>query len=244
MWGTGREHFDTLLLKVSKPSGLRYGDVLNPAWWGQTMKVYGDIVSGNCYKVKLVLAMLGISHDWIHIDIMAGETTNSAFLKRHPLGKIPLLETPSGEFLSESNAIINYLAAGTPLVGQNAFSYAKIQQWQFFEQYSHEPYIAVARFINKYLGCPTDRQQEFAAKQAGGHRALGYMDHQLSMTPFLTGAVFTTADIALYAYTHVAHEGGFALSGYPALGRWLSLVAAQPGYISMHDAAREQGITL
>lgn len=122
------------------------------------MKIYADIQSGNCYKIKLLASLLDIEHEWIEIDILAKETLTESFLKKNPNGKIPVLELDDGRFLSESNAILNYLAFDTPFAGNCRFSSAKIQQWQFFEQYSHEPFIAVARFIAKYLGLPEERK--------------------------------------------------------------------------------------
>ncbi|MFX4229058.1 MAG: glutathione S-transferase family protein [Porticoccaceae bacterium] len=197
------------------------------------MKVYGDTQSGNCYKVELVCSLLNIEHDWIDLDILAGDTRTDEFLGKNPNGKIPLLEIRPGEFLSESNAIINYLATGTGLYPDERLAQARVQQWQFFEQYSHEPYIAVARFINKYLGLPAERAEEYASKQAGGHKALGVMEAQLNRTPYITGDNFTNADISLYAYTHVADEGGFELDGYPAIRAWLDRVTSQPNFRTM-----------
>ena len=196
------------------------------------MKLYGDSQSGNCYKVKLVCHLLGLEYDWVEVDILAGETRSAEFLARNPNGKIPLLELDDG-FLSESNAIINYLAAGSELYPDDPLVQARIQQWQFFEQYSYEPYIAVARFINTYLGLPEDRVEEYTAKQAGGHKALKIMEYQLQSNGFLVGDRMTTADISLYAYTHVAHEGGFDLDGYPAMRKWLSRIAAEDGVVAM-----------
>ena len=138
-----------------------------------------------------------------------------------------------GRTLSESNAILNFLAEGSALIPRSSFDLAKMLQWQFFEQYSHEPYIAVARFINLYLGLPEERKAEYAAKQAGGHKALAVMEEQLSRTPFLTGSQLSLADISLYAYTHVAHEGGFDLTAYPAVNNWLKLVEDHKGYTPM-----------
>ena len=181
------------------------------------MKIYGDTQSGNCYKVQLVCQLLNIDHQWIDVDILAGDTKSDDFLKKNPNGKIPLLELDSGETLSESNAIINYLAFGSDLYPNDRLAQARVLQWQFFEQYSHEPFIAVARFINKYLGLPADKADEYAAKQTGGHKALQVMEQQLAETPFLAGEKVTTADISLYAYTHVADEGGFELEAYPAM---------------------------
>ena len=197
------------------------------------MKIYGDTQSGNCYKVQLVCQLLNIDHQWIDVDILAGDTKSDDFLKKNPNGKIPLLELDSGETLSESNAIINYLAFGSDLYPNDRLAQARVLQWQFFEQYSHEPFIAVARFINKYLGLPADKADEYAAKQTGGHKALQVMEQQLAETPFLAGEKVTTADISLYAYTHVADEGGFKLEAYPAIRAWLDRVAALPNFRPM-----------
>lgn len=197
------------------------------------MNIYGDPRSGNCYKIQLLCSLLEISYRWVPIDILAGDTRTPCFLAKNPNGKIPCLELDDGRCLWESNAILNFLAAGTPLLPTERFALAKVQQWQFFEQYSHEPYIAVARFIATYLGLPEDRRAEYEAKQAGGHRALAVMESQLAQTPWLVGDGMTTADITLYAYTHVAHEGGFDLQAYPAVRGWLGRVAAQPRYLGM-----------
>ncbi|MDO6507744.1 glutathione S-transferase family protein [Colwellia sp. 4_MG-2023] len=199
------------------------------------MKIYADSQSGNCYKVKLLTSLLAIEHEWINIDILANETLTASFLEKNPNGKIPLLELDDGRFLSESNAIINYLATDSLLIPKNSFDVAKIQQWQFFEQYSHEPFIAVARFIAKYLGLPADRKADYEAKQAGGHKALKVMEGQLQKTPYLVGNDLTTADISLYGYTHVAHEGGFDLSEYPAIQQWINNIQALPNYVSMES---------
>ena len=197
------------------------------------MKIYGDRKSGNCYKVQLICDLLGIKHEWVDVDILAGDTKSDDFLGKNPNGKIPLLELDDGETLSESNAIINYLARGSDFYPEGGLAQARILQWQFFEQYSHEPFIAVARFINKYLGLPEEKAEEYASKQAGGHKALQVMDQQLRDKPYITGNNFSTADISLYAYTHVAHEGGFDLEAYPALQAWLDRVASLPNVKGM-----------
>ena len=197
------------------------------------MKIYGDIQSGNCYKVKLLTSLLDIEHEWIEVDILASETQTASYLRKNPNGKIPLLELPDGSFISESNAILNYLASQTSLVGTCGFTTAKILQWQFFEQYSHEPFIAVARFIAKYLGLPQNRQSEYKDKQSGGHKALKVMEEQLQLTPYLVGSELTLADISLYGYTHVADEGGFELSEYPSIEQWIARIQANPKYIGM-----------
>ncbi|MFT5350634.1 MAG: glutathione S-transferase [Planctomycetota bacterium] len=197
------------------------------------MKVYGDIASGNCYKIKLLTSLLDIEHEWVHVDILGGGTKAKVFLAKNPMGKIPLLELTDGRCLSESNAIVNYLAAGSELLPDDRFEHARVLQWQFFEQYSHEPYIAVARFIAKFLGLPEERRAEYESRQEGGHKALSIMENQLIETPFLVGERLSVADISLYAYTHVAHEGGFELSVYPSIRAWLARVSDEPNYVGM-----------
>ena len=197
------------------------------------MKIYGDSCSGNCYKVQLVCALLNIDYQWIDINILKGDTKNQNFLNKNPNGKIPLLELDDGRFIVESNAIINYLAFDSSLLPIDTFDLAKVQQWQFFEQYSHEPYIAVARFIAKYLGLPEDRRADYESKQEGGYKALTIMEQQLQQTSFLIGEQFTTADISLYAYTHVANEGGFDLTKFPNIERWLKSIPSQTNYIAI-----------
>lgn len=197
------------------------------------MKIYGDIKSGNCYKIRLLCSLLDIKHEWIHVDILAGQTLTGEFLAKNPNGKIPLLELADGRFLSESNAILNYLAHGSELLPTDVFQLAQVQQWQFFEQYSHEPFIAVARYIAKYLGLPDNKRAEYESKQAGGHRALAVMEAKLQQTPYLVGDGLTTADISLYGYTHVADEGGFDLSQYRAIGKWIDRIFNHPNYVGM-----------
>ena len=187
------------------------------------MKIYGDSRSGNCYKIQLLLSLLGKSCDWEEVDILAGDTQTDAFKQKNPNGKIPLMELDDGRLMSESNAILHYIAAGSPLIPSSTFDYAKMLQWQFFEQYSHEPYIAVCRFIQLYLGLPEDRQAEYEQKQQGGYKALDVMEQQLQTSPYLVGEKLTLADISLFAYTHVAHEGGFSLDDYPAVKNWIAL---------------------
>ena len=169
----------------------------------------------------------------IGLLLIAKETLTTSFLEKTPSGKIPLLELDDGRFISESNAILNYLAAGSSFLPSDRFENAKIQQWQFFEQYSHEPFIAVARFIALYLGLPDDRKADYESKHEGGYKALNVMEKQLQLTPYLIGNTLTTADISLYGYTHVAHEGGFDLSEYPAIQTWLKRIQANPKYIAM-----------
>ena len=197
------------------------------------MKIYGDSQSGNCYKIKLLTSILNIKNQWVELDILAKDTHTPEFLQKNPNGKIPLLELDDGRCLSESNAILNYLSQSSVLASTDSFNQAKILQWQFFEQYSHEPYIAVARFIAKYLGLPDDKKDEFKSKQAGGHKALGIMEAQLSKSNYLVGNDLTIADISLYGYTHVAHEGGFDLAHYPAIQKWIKRIQSHEQYVAM-----------
>ena len=198
------------------------------------LRVYGDSQSGNCYKIKLLLNILSIEHEWIHVDILAGETHTAEFKKMNPNSRIPVLVLANGSILTESNAILNFLAEGSEYLPKDRYLRAQVLQWQFFEQYSHEPFIATARYINKYLGLPEDRRAEYEAKQEGGHRALSVMEQQLSQSDFLVGSSLTIADISLYAYTHVAHEGGFELDGYVAIRRWIDRIEQRDDYLAMN----------
>ena len=197
------------------------------------LKVYGDYRSGNCYKVKLMLHLLGREYQWLPIDILKGETQTAEFLAKNPNGKIPVLELEDGTFLWESNAILNFLADGSAFIPSEPRLRTQMLQWQFFEQYSHEPYVAVARFIQLYQGMPEARREEYEVCHVRGHKAFRVMEQQLQRTPYLVGEQYTLADIALYAYTHVAHEGGFDLSGYPAINAWLERIASHPRHVTM-----------
>lgn len=198
-------------------------------------KVYGDYNSGNCYKIKLMLNLLGAEYEWVPVDILKGETETEAFLAKNPNGKIPVLELEDGTCLWESNAILNFLAEGTPYLLTEPRLRTQMLQWQFFEQYSHEPTLAVARFIQFYLGLPEERMAEYHSLHRRGNKALKVMEQQLLRTPFLVGDSFSIADIALYAYTHVADQGGFDLAQFPAIQAWLARVKQQPGYVGMLD---------
>lgn len=197
------------------------------------MIIYGDVDSGNCYKIKLLLSLLNINHRWIHVDILNKDTQTAEFLSLNPNGKIPVLVLDDGRVLSESNAILGYLAEGTELIPADPYMKAKMYQWMFFEQYSHEPFIAVARFINKYLGLPSERIEEYHKLQPKGHKALSIMNKALVEHDYLVGNKFTIADIALYAYTHVAEEGGFDLKLYPNIQEWCQRIQKYPKYVSM-----------
>ncbi len=197
------------------------------------LRVYGDIYSGNCYKIKLLLTQLGQAHEWVHMDILKKETRTAEFLAKNPNGRIPVLELESGEFLPESNAIIHYLAEGSAFLPSDRLLHARVLQWMFFEQFSHEPNIATARFIMRYLDSPAHEQERLRQRYEPGYKALGVMEQHLAANPFFVGGRYSIADISLYAYTHVAHEGGFDLGAYPQVRAWLARVAAQPGYMGM-----------
>ena len=197
------------------------------------LKVYGDYNSGNCYKIKLMLHLLGLEYEWQSVDILNGETETPAFLAKNPNGKVPVLELEDGTCLWDSNAILNYLADGSEFLPTEPRLRTQVLQWQFFEQYSHEPYIAVARFIQFYLGLPQARIEEYRALQKRGYKALDVMEQQLARTPYLVGEHYSIADVTLYAYTHVAHQGGFDLAAYPSIQAWLARVASHPRHVTM-----------
>lgn len=200
-----------------------------------TIEIYGDSISGNCYKLQLACAQLDVDYVWHEVDILAGETRSSSFLSMNPNGKVPLLALPDGRYLPESNAILSYLADGTPLAGTGRYERANVLRWMSFEQYSHEPYIATSRFIIQYLNSPADRQSDLESKKAGGYRALDILEQQLSGDDFIANNAYSIADIALYAYSHVAGEGGFDLGSYPRIRAWLERVESQAGYVPMSN---------
>jgi glutathione S-transferase len=195
--------------------------------------VYGMSSSGNCHKVRLLLEQLQLSYRWIEIDTRSGLTRMPAFLARNPNGRVPLLEYGSGGYLAESGAILYFLAEGTPFWPDNRAERAEVLQWMFFEQYSHEPYIAVARFINAFLPAQDSRRSELPKLQQRGSEALRVMEQHLSSRQFLAAERYSIADIALYAYTHAAGDGGFDLAEYPAIRAWLARVEAQPHFVRM-----------
>jgi glutathione S-transferase len=193
------------------------------------VKLYDYLPSGNGYKVRLLLAQLGLKFDFEELDITRGETRTPAFLARNPNGRIPVLELDGGVFLAESNAIQWYLAEGTPLLPAERLARAQVLQWMFFEQYSHEPYIAVVRhWIHTGVA---ERRPDLAERRERGAAALGVMERHLASRAFFVDERYTIADIALYAYTHVAHEGGFDLAPYPSLRAWLERVRNQPRHV-------------
>ncbi len=197
------------------------------------MHLFDYLDSGNGYKVRLLLAQLGQRYDWTEVDIDAGKTRTPQFLKRNPNGRIPTLELDDGTNLAESNAILWYLAEGTPFVPVGRLARAQVLQWMFFEQYSHEPYVATPRFIVKHLPADHPRRAELPDRLTRGRAALAVMETHLKARQFFVGKRYSIADIALYAYTHVAHEGGHDLAPYPRVNAWLKRVAAQRRYVPL-----------
>jgi glutathione S-transferase len=195
--------------------------------------VYGKRTSGNCYKVRLVLEQLALPYRWVEIDSSAGETRTPEFMAKNPNGKVPLLELPDGKYLSESDAIMIYLAEGSALFPADRWQRAQALQWMFFEQYSHEPYVAVARFIMKDVPRTDPRHQDLPRLRERGYRAFAVMEKHLQKQAFFAADGYSVADIALFAYTHVAADGGFDLSPYQAIRDWLGRVQTQPGFVAM-----------
>ena len=196
-------------------------------------RVYGTSASGNCHKVRMALEALALPYAWTEIDPGRGDTRTPGFLAMNPNGKVPVLEIEPGTYLPESNAILWYLADGTPLLPSGALARAQVLQWLFFEQYSHEPYIAVARFLRKFHPDPESQRALAESKMKSGYRALEVMEGRLAQEPYFVGDRYSIADIALYAYTHVADDGGFDLGPFPAVRAWLDRVRAQPRYAAM-----------
>jgi glutathione S-transferase len=194
------------------------------------LRLHDFLESGNGYKVRLLLHQLGIPFERIELDITQGATRTPAFLAKNPNGRIPTLELPDGTFLPESNAILWYLAEATPFLPEDRLGRAQVLQWMFFEQYSHEPNIATLRFWT-HQGWLEERAALVPGKREAGAAALGVMEGHLAQRRFFVAERYSIADIALYAYTHVAEEGGFALAKYPAVRAWLARVAAQPGHV-------------
>ena len=194
------------------------------------LRLYDYLASGNAYKVRLLLHQLGIPFERVETDIVRGETRTPEFLARNPNGRIPTLELEDGTHLAESNAILFYLAEGTPFLPATRLERALVLQWMCFEQYSHEPNIATVRFW-LHTGLDDERRAMLPMKRRLGHDALAVMDGHLRARSFFVGERYSIADIALFAYTHVAGEGGFDLEPYAAVRAWLDRVRAQPGHV-------------
>jgi glutathione S-transferase len=195
------------------------------------VRLYNSTVSGNCYKVRLLLAHLGIAYETVEMSVVDRSNRSEVLGELNPGLRVPTLVLDDGRPLAESNAILWYFGDGTSYVPEDPYERAQVLQWQFFEQYSHEPHIAVARFWKTYSGQPERFERQRDRLLAGGYAALDAMDRQLDGRTFLVGERYSLADISLYAYTHVAHEGGFDLGPYPAIRAWLERVASQPGHV-------------
>jgi glutathione S-transferase len=208
------------------------GFVADPDKGVDVIRLHDNLSSGNGYKARLLLVQLGVPFQRIEYDIDRAETRTPEFLRKNPNGRIPVLELEDGRFLPESNAILFYLAEGTPFLPDDRFGQAQVLSWMFFEQYSHEPNIATPRYwITHDLPMTEERRATLEPKRRLGYAALGVMEGHLKDRGFFVGDRYTIADIALYAYTHVAHEGGFDLEGFPEVRAWLGRVAAQPGHV-------------
>lgn len=195
--------------------------------------IYGMRASGNCYKLQLLLDQLGHDYRWVDVDSAGGETRTPAYLAKNPNGKVPLLELDDGRRLAESDAILCYLADGTSFLPDDRWLRAQTLQWLFFEQYSHEPCIAVARFIRGWLPAGHPRQGELPVLLHKGTQVLAVMEQHLAGRDWFVGEHYGIADIALYAYTHCAGDGGFELADFPNIRTWLARVQAQPGHTPM-----------
>jgi glutathione S-transferase len=186
------------------------------------MRIYGDSISGNCLKVKWAADYLGLPYEWIETDILKGESRTPEFLALNAAGQVPAVILPDGRPLAQSNAIILHLAEGSDLIPADAYDRARMLEWMFWEQYSHEPYVAVARFHVRYMGkSPAELEPRLVER---GRAALQRLEEALAASPFLVGASLSLADVALVAYTRVAHEGGFDLAEYPKVQTWVKRV--------------------
>jgi glutathione S-transferase len=198
------------------------------------IRLYSMIDSGNCYKPRLAMHHLGIAFEHVEVNSVDGTTRSDAYLKLNPAGKVPFLRLEDGRTLSESNAMLSYLADGSPLIPQDLYDRAQMFEWMFFEQYSHEPNIAVRRSITLYPERAGEADPAAMRRLLeGGNRALEHMERRLSKADWLAGDAFSIADIALYAYTHVADQAGFDLATYPGIQNWLERIANLPDHVPL-----------
>ncbi|MDB5440034.1 MAG: glutathione S-transferase [Caulobacteraceae bacterium] len=191
------------------------------------MRIYGDSISGNCLKVKWTADHLGLAYEWIETDVLKAETRTPEFLALNPAGQVPAMILDDGRPLAQSNAILLHLAEGSDLIPADAYDRARMLEWLFWEQYSHEPYVAVARFQVHYMGKPVAELEPRLVERGNG--ALKRLDEALGASSFLIGDMISLADVSLVAYTRVAHEGGFDLAGYPAVQAWVRRVESALG---------------
>ena len=201
--------------------------------------LHGFSPSGNCQKVRLLLEQLGTGYRWVEVDSAHGGTRTPEFLAKNPNGKVPMLETDDGRVLVESNAMLYWLAEGTTFLPADSWQRAQALSWMFFEQYSHEPYVAVARFICGWTALDSPRRADLPKLRERGYQALAVMERHLITTPWFTGNEYGIADIALFAYTDVAGDGGFDLAPYPAIRDWMARVRSTPGFVPMPPLAAD-----
>ena len=199
------------------------------------MRIYGDLGSGNCLKVKWTVERLGLPYDWVPIDIMKGESRTPDYLAKFPQGQVPAVEWPDGRCLAQSNAIIRYLASGSALLPEDAFERAKVDEWLFWEQYSHEPYVATTRYHVVYLKRSLAEREAWRVER--GEKALDFLERRLTAKRFLVADRFSIADIALVAYTRLAPEGGFDLAGRQAVRTWIAACEAELSLAPLQVAA-------
>ena len=197
------------------------------------IRVYGFSPSGNCYKIRLLLQQIGREYCWVETDSARGETRTAEYLAKNPNGKVPMIELDDGRILVESNAILCYLAEASSFIPADAWQRAQALSWMFFEQYTHEPYVAVARFICGWTPMDSPRRADLPRLRERGHQALAVMERHLSAQRWFTGDRYGIADIALYAYSCVAEHGGIASHAYPAIRDWLARVEATPGFVGL-----------
>jgi glutathione S-transferase len=195
--------------------------------------LYNSAVSGNCYKVRLLLAHLGVEYETVDVSVVDRSNRAELLGELNPALRVPTLVLDGGRPLAESNAILWYFGDGTPYLSEDPYERAQTLQWMFFEQYSHEPFIAVVRFWLRYSGTPEFFADQIPAKTNGGYAALDALERGLLGREFLVGGRYSIADIALYAYTHVAHEGDFDLAHHPMIRAWLDRVASQPRHVTI-----------
>lgn len=201
--------------------------------------VHGYSPSGNCHKLRMLFGHLGRDYRWIETDSAHGATRTPEYLAKNPNGRVPMIEADDGRIMVESNAILCWLADGTPYCGGDAWQRAQTLSWMFFEQYSHEPYVAVARFICGWTPLDSLRRADLPKLRERGHQALAVMERHLASNEWFSSTGYGIADIALFGYTHCSGEGGIGLDRYPAIRAWLDRVRAQPGFMSMPPIAAE-----
>ncbi|HEX5122521.1 MAG TPA: glutathione S-transferase family protein [Rhodanobacteraceae bacterium] len=205
----------------------------------RVITIYGYSPSGNCHKLRMILSHLGRDYRWIEVESPYGATRTPEYLAKNPNGKVPMIETDDGRTMVESNAILTWLADGTKFFAGDAWERAQTLAWMFFEQYSHEPYVAVARFVCGWTPIDSPRRAELPKLIERGDHALGVMEKHLASNAWFSSGGYGIADIALFGYTHCADDGGFDLSRYPNIVAWLGRVRAQPGFVAMAPYAAE-----